>query len=84
MPMSPSAPKYSTRIFALVGPRCRSVVLKVLTAVYQYQIRDGWTVQPNFQYIVHPGGGVTDPLGANPGRLLRNAIVFGMRTTLKF
>jgi Carbohydrate-selective porin, OprB family len=28
----------------------------LLTAVYQYQIRDGWTVQPNFQYIIHPGG----------------------------
>jgi porin len=29
----------------------------LLTAVYQYQIRDGWTVQPTFQYIIHPGGG---------------------------
>jgi carbohydrate-selective porin OprB len=26
----------------------------LLTAVYQYQIRDGWTLQPNFQYIIHP------------------------------
>jgi porin len=56
----------------------------LFTAVYQYEIRGGWTVQPNFQYILHPGGGAADPLGANPGRLLRNAMVFGMRTTLKF
>jgi len=56
----------------------------LFTAVYQYEVRGGWTVQPNLQYIVHPGGGATDPLGANPGHLLRNALVLGMRTTLKF
>jgi porin len=56
----------------------------LFTAVYQYELREGWTMQPNVQYILHPGGGATDPLGANPGRLLRNAIVLGVRTTLKF
>ena len=56
----------------------------LITAVYQYQIRDGWTAQPNFQYIIRPGGGATDPLGSQPGRALRNAAVLGLRTTLKF
>jgi porin len=56
----------------------------LLTAVYQYQIRDGWTVQPNFQYIIHPGGGATSPSGAFRGQPLKNAAVFGLRTTLKF
>jgi porin len=56
----------------------------LLTAVYQYQVRDGWTIQPNFQYIVRPGGGVTDPLGPVAGRVLKNAAVLGLRTTLKF
>ncbi|TYL70339.1 carbohydrate porin [Bradyrhizobium cytisi] len=56
----------------------------LLTAVYQYQIRDGWTVQPNFQYIIHPGGGATLPSGPLVGKALGNALVFGMRTTLKF
>ncbi|WP_271617521.1 carbohydrate porin [Bradyrhizobium sp. CCBAU 51745] len=56
----------------------------LLTAVYQYQIRDGWTVQPNFQYIIHPGGGATLPSGPLAGKALRNASVFGLRTTLKF
>ncbi len=56
----------------------------LLTAVYQYQIRDGWTVQPNFQYIIHPGGGATNPTGPLAGRRLTNASVFGLRTTLKF
>ena len=56
----------------------------LLTAVYQYQIRDGWTLQPNFQYIIHPGGGATNPSGPVAGRALKNAAVLGIRTTLKF
>lgn len=56
----------------------------LLTAVYQYQIKDGWTVQPNFQYIIHPGGGATLPTGPLAGTALKNALVFGLRTTLKF
>jgi porin len=56
----------------------------LVTAVYQYEVRAGWTLQPNFQYFIHPGGGATDPLGSHPGRLLRDAAVFGLRTVLKF
>nr|WP_249159361.1 carbohydrate porin [Bradyrhizobium jicamae] len=56
----------------------------LLTAVYQYQIRDGWTLQPNLQYIIHPGGGATSPSSAVPGKVLHNATVLGLRTTLKF
>jgi porin len=54
------------------------------TAVYQYEVRAGWTLQPNFQYFIHPGGGATDPLSQNPGKLLKNAAVAGLRTVLKF
>lgn len=57
---------------------------KLLTAVYQYELRSGWTLQPNFQYIVRPGGGATNPLGNMPGIALKDAAVFGLRTTVKF
>jgi porin len=56
----------------------------LVTAVYQYEVRAGWTLQPNFQYFVHPGGGATNPTGPNPGKLLKDAAVFGLRTVLKF
>jgi porin len=56
----------------------------LLTAVYQYHVRDGWTLQPNVQYIIHPGGGATNPSGPLAGRALKNAAVLGIRTTLKF
>ena len=56
----------------------------LLTAVYQYQVRDGWTLQPNVQYIIHPGGGATSPSRPLAGRALKNAAALGFRTTLKF
>ena len=56
----------------------------LVTAAYQYQIRDGWTAQPNLQYIIHPGGGGTLPASPLAGHPLKNAAVFGLRTTLKF
>jgi len=56
----------------------------LVTAVYQYDVRAGWTLQPNFQYILHPGGGATNPLGTLPGKPLKDAAVLGLRTVLKF
>ena len=56
----------------------------LVTAVYQYEIRAGWTLQPNFQHVQRPGGGETNPLGSNPGKVLRNAEVFGLRSVVKF
>ena len=56
----------------------------LLTAVYQYEVRAGLTLQPNVQYIRHPGGGATNPTGTMPGVSLKDAIVLGMRTVVKF
>ena len=35
---------------------------------YQAQIAPWWTVQPDLQYIVHPGGNVPDPNNPNVDR----------------
>jgi porin len=56
----------------------------VFTAVYQYEVRGGITLQPNIQYISHPGGGATNPLGTMPAVPLKDALVLGMRTVVKF
>jgi porin len=50
---------------------------------YQAQIRPGSFVQPDFQYVFHPGGGVIDPLNPFVGRI-PDAAVFGLRTVMKF
>ncbi len=56
----------------------------LVTMVYQYELRAGWTLQPNFQYITHPGGGATNPLSTTPGKVLKDAAVLGLRTVVKF
>ena len=52
----------------------------LFTAVYQYEIRAGWTLQPNFQYITHPG----EFARIESGKVLKDAAVFGLRTVVKF
>ncbi len=49
---------------------------------YQAQIAPWWIVQPDLQYIVHPGGSVSDP--DNPNAKVGNAFVAGIRSTVKF
>lgn len=56
----------------------------LLTSVYQYEVRPGWTLQPNLQYIWYPGGGATNPAGLFSGKVLKDAAVLGLRTVVKF
>ena len=49
---------------------------------YQYTVIPGFTVQPDFQYVFHPGAhGVADPNDGNP---IRDAAVFGVRATIHY
>jgi porin len=54
----------------------------VLELSYAAQIAPWWIVQPDLQYIMHPGGNVPDP--ANPNATIANALVIGIRSTIKF
>ena len=54
----------------------------VLEASYAAQIAPWWIVQPDLQYIVHPGGNVPNP--ANPYATIGNAFIAGVRSTVKF
>jgi porin len=56
----------------------------LFTASYLYEIKAGWNLLPNFQYIFRPGGGATDAAGSDPGIRLKNASVFGVRSVMKF
>jgi len=55
----------------------------VVELTYQAQIVSGWTMQPEFQYIFHPGGGTADPLNPFIGPI-PDAAVFGVRTQISF
>ena len=54
----------------------------VFEATYAAQIAPWWIVQPDVQYIVHPGGNVPDP--NNPNAVIGNAFIAGIRSTIKF
>lgn len=55
-----------------------------LEVTYVAQIVPGWTVQPDFQYIFHPGGNVPNPRILSGVTPIRNAAVFGLRTTINY
>jgi porin len=55
----------------------------VLEATYSAQVARGWTVQPDVQYVMHPGGGASDPNSAS-GQRIPDALVLGVRMTLQW
>ena len=53
-----------------------------LELTYQYSVAPWWQVQPDFQYVWTPGGGITNPL--DPAKRIGNEAIFGVRTSVVF
>lgn len=53
-----------------------------LEVTYLAQVTPAVTVQPDFQYIFNPGGGIANP--NNPELRVKNEAVFGVRTIVTF
>ncbi|TXJ17690.1 MAG: carbohydrate porin [Afipia sp.] len=56
----------------------------VFEMTYAAEIQTGWTVQPVFQYVFRPGGGVVDPNDQTQTRRIKDAAVFGVRSTFNY
>jgi porin len=54
----------------------------LIELTYQAQLAGWLTVQPDFQYIINPGGGLPNPL--KPGKRIGNEVVLGLRTVITF
>jgi porin len=54
----------------------------LLELTYSYQLAGWWQVQPDFQYIFNPGGGIPNPI--TPNRRIGDAAVLGIRSVLTF
>lgn len=54
----------------------------VVELTYRFQLASWWQLQPDFQYIFDPGGGLANPNA--PVRRLGDAVVFGLRTAITF
>lgn len=56
----------------------------IFEMTYGAEIRKGFVIQPVFQYVAHPAGGAVDPNDPTQTRRIRDAAVFGVRTTVSF
>ncbi len=56
----------------------------VFEMTYLAEIQSGWTVQPVFQYVFHPGGGIVDPNDPTQTQRIKDAAVFGVRSTFNY
>jgi porin len=54
----------------------------VLELTYRIQLTGWWQLQPDFQYIFNPAGGVANPTAG--GRRIGDAAVLGLRTAVTF
>jgi porin len=83
--VSPRATAFDRDVVNLTG---QAMPIRDYEAVvelsYQMKLAENWSVQPNLQYIVHPGGHVPDPLDPRSATAIRDAVVLGMRTMVKF
>ncbi len=54
----------------------------VLELTYRFQLTGWWQLQPDFQYVFNPGGGIVNPNA--PSRRVNDAAVVGLRTAITF
>ena len=88
--MSPAAQAFDRDVVATTGqPMPVRDYELAFELTYQWKLADNWILQPDLQYIVHPGGHVAPPGGGpNAASLtsaaIPNALVIGLRTVVKF
>ena len=51
-------------------------------ATYQYQLTPWCQLQPDFQYVFNPGGGIPNPNA--PGQQVKDEAVIGLRMNISF
>ena len=79
--LSASAIHWAASALSCRNTRCQGYET-VLELSYQVQALPCLQVQPDFQYVITPGGGIPDP--NRPGQLVGSAAVFGLRVVATF
>ena len=70
-----------TNLFTgVVGPIHTAEWVGELT--YKWQLAEGWSIQPDLQYVWRPGGNAADP--NVPTKPIENALVLGVRSTVNY
>ena len=57
----------------------------VVEAIYEAHVKPGWLLQPFFQYVFRPAGGIPNPYNP-PGKTTRigDAAIFGLTSTIRY
>jgi porin len=55
-----------------------------IEVTYQYQIAPWWQLQPDFQYVFNPGGGIINPNDPTGTQKIHNEAILGLRTIITF
>ena len=83
--ISPQASAFDRELIAVTGTAMPVRDFEAaIELTYQWSLGDNWFVQPDLQYIVHPGGNIANPLAQTMQSPIPNALVFGVRTTGRF
>jgi porin len=83
--VSPQAAAFDRDVIAVTGnPIPVRDFEAAIELTYQWKLADHWYVQPDLQYILHPGGNIPNPLDPGSTSPIPNALVLGMRTNLRF
>jgi porin len=53
-----------------------------IEVTYQYTVAPWWQLQPDFQYVFNPGGGILNP--NDPTQRVHSETIFGLRNTITF
>jgi porin len=83
--VSPAAAAYDRDVATMLG---WAIPVRDFEAViewtYQWKLADKWFVQPDLQYIFHPGGNIGNPLDPSGRSAIPNALVLGTRMVMRF
>jgi porin len=56
----------------------------LIEVIYEAHVKPGWLLQPFFQYVFRPSGGIPDPMDPTGLARIGDAAVFGLTTTVKY
>ena len=56
----------------------------LIEVIYEAHVKPGWLLQPFFQYVFRPSGGVPDPTDPSGLARIGDAAIFGLTTTIKY
>ena len=83
--ISPDAAANDRAMAALTGaPMPIRDYEAAIELTYRWELADRWFVQPNLQYVFHPGSNIANPANPASGSAIPNALVLGLRTMMQF